>query len=133
MPDKEKVLIRRVPSYNPEVIARVVKEGWEIFGLEGTIGPRITIKPNIVMAHHKVAPSAYTRPEFLDGLLTALGKRKGSSPKVLIAEKTGNGLPTSRMFRRAGLRNPLFRFDLILDAYFFLFLSWLRRLVKGRL
>jgi hypothetical protein len=34
---------------------------------------------------------------------------------------------------RAGILNPLLRLDLIIDAYFFLFLSWLRRIVKERL
>jgi uncharacterized protein (DUF362 family) len=36
-------------------------------------------------------------------------------------------------FLKAGILNPLFRLDLILDSYFFLFISWCRRLVKGRL
>jgi hypothetical protein len=34
---------------------------------------------------------------------------------------------------KAGIINPLFRLDIIIDAYFFLFVSWLRRLIKGRL
>lgn len=32
----------------------------------------------------------------------------------------------------AGIINPLFRFDLIVDAYPFLFWTWFKRLVKGR-
>lgn len=36
-------------------------------------------------------------------------------------------------FLKAGILNPLFRLDLILDSYFFLFISWCRRLAKGRL
>jgi hypothetical protein len=37
------------------------------------------------------------------------------------------------LFLKAGILNPLFRVDLIYDAYVCLFFSWLRRLVKGRL
>ncbi len=33
-------------------------------------------------------------------------------------------------FLKTGIINPLFRFDLIIDAYPFLFLSWMKRLVK---
>jgi hypothetical protein len=36
-------------------------------------------------------------------------------------------------FLKAGILNPLFRFDLIMDSYFFLFISWCKRLIKGRL
>ncbi|MDH4219171.1 MAG: hypothetical protein OEY18_00355 [Candidatus Aminicenantes bacterium] len=37
------------------------------------------------------------------------------------------------MFLKAGILNPLFRFDLIIDAYLCLFFSWMRRFFKGRL
>ena len=43
-------------------------------------GERVTIKPNVVMAHRKTAPSAFTRPEFLTGLLSALVSAVLSSP-----------------------------------------------------
>ncbi len=36
-------------------------------------------------------------------------------------------------FLKAGILNPLFRLDLIIDAYFFLFVNWCKRLIKGRL
>jgi len=36
-------------------------------------------------------------------------------------------------FLKTGILNPLFRFDLIIDAYFFLFISWCKRFIKGRL
>jgi uncharacterized protein (DUF362 family) len=102
MESKERVILRRVPEYDPVVIQNVVEEGLSEFGLIDKIQGRITIKPNVVIAHHKVAPSAYTRPEFLDAVLGSLGKAKNSETKITIAEKCGAGLPTSRMFRRAG-------------------------------
>jgi uncharacterized protein (DUF362 family) len=99
---KEKVILRRVPEYDHAAIQNVVREGLHEFGLLEKIQGRITIKPNVVMAHHKVTPSAYTRPEFLEGVLRCLDEAKDKDTKINIAEKCGAGLPTSRMFRRAG-------------------------------
>ena len=98
----EKVLLRRVSEYNPEIIQKIITEGIDELGFEKTTRNRITIKPNVVLAHHKLAPSAFTRPEFLDGLLGSLQKLQDPSSKITITEKSGTGLPTSRMFRRAG-------------------------------
>ncbi len=53
----EKVLLRRVQEYNPEIIRNIITEGMEELG-----------------------------------------------SKITITEKSGTGLPTSRMFRRAGYR-----------------------------
>lgn len=100
--DREKVILRQVPSYDPKRIRDVIKEGLEEFGFPHPNHQRITIKPNVVMAHHKVAPSAYTRPEFLEGLLQALESGNNARPQITIMEKCGAGIPTSRMFRRAG-------------------------------
>jgi uncharacterized protein (DUF362 family) len=105
MRKKEKVIIRRSPDYNPEIIKKIVQEGLSEFGLSSKAKGKITIKPNVVMAHHKIAPSAFTRPEFIDGLLGALTDGKKDNPKIVLAEKTGAGIPTTRMFRRAGYYN----------------------------
>ncbi len=102
MKEKEKVIIRRVPDYSPETIKKVIQEGLDELGLASSVQGRVTIKPNVVMAHHQVAPSAYTRPEFLEGLLLAMIDGKSDELKITIAEKCGAGMPTSRMFRRAG-------------------------------
>lgn len=99
---REKVYLRAVPDYNPSRIKQVIREGLAEFGLTGGDHSRITIKPNVVMAHHKITPSAYTRPEFLDGLIQALNDDGNSPSNITIAEKCGAGIPTSRMFRRAG-------------------------------
>jgi uncharacterized protein (DUF362 family) len=99
---REKVLLRTVPDYNPSRIKQVIQEGFAEFGLTKSNHPHITIKPNVVMAHHKITPSAYTRPEFLDGLIQALHNDRKTPPKISITEKCGAGIPTSRMFRRAG-------------------------------
>ena len=100
--DREKVILRQIPNYDPGRIRDVIKEGLEEFKFSPTNHRHITIKPNVVMAHDKVAPSAYTRPEFLDGLIQAIREANQTSAKITITEKCGAGIPTSRMFRRAG-------------------------------
>lgn len=102
MRNKAKVIIRKTPDYSPEIIQKVIQEGLEFFGLTHRIRGKITVKPNVVMAHPRVAPSAFTRAEFLDGLLGALEMQKKGDLRITISEKSGAGLPTARMFRRAG-------------------------------
>jgi uncharacterized protein (DUF362 family) len=97
-----KVILRRADSYDPDAIAGIIRDGLDAFGLAPRVRGKVTIKPNVVMAHHKVTPSAYTRSEFLDGLLTALEERSSGNMTVAVAEKCGAAIPTSRMFRRAG-------------------------------
>lgn len=99
---KEKVILRRVDGYSPPDIARIIQEGIQDFNLTPNCQGRITIKPNIVMAHHEVTPSAFTRSEFFDGLLTAIRNENDNGASITVVEKCGAGLPTSRMFRRAG-------------------------------
>jgi uncharacterized protein (DUF362 family) len=102
MSEKAKVILRRVPEYDPMLIRKVISEGIDELGFGGRIGGRITLKPNVVMSHPKMTPSAFTRAEFLDGLLAAFEERVLGGPKITIAEKCGAAIPTSRMFRRAG-------------------------------
>lgn len=99
---RERVILRQVSDYDPERIQNVIREGLEEFDLFHSDYQRITIKPNVVMAHHRVAPSAYTRPEFLEGLLRTLTNGNNTGPQITITEKCGAAIPTSRMFRRAG-------------------------------
>jgi uncharacterized protein (DUF362 family) len=100
---KPRVIIRRAPAYDPAVISRLVREGLEELGLAPRVRGRVTIKPNVVMAHSTVAPSAFTRPEFLEGLASAV-KAVAPSAAVSVVEKCGTAVPTSRMFTRAGYR-----------------------------
>jgi uncharacterized protein (DUF362 family) len=102
MSAKPRVILCRAESYDPAAIAKIIQEGLDDFGLSRRVRGRVTIKPNVVMAHHKVTPSAYTRAEFLDGLLTALEQKSQGETSITVAEKCGAAIPTSRMFRRAG-------------------------------
>jgi hypothetical protein len=102
MEGRNKVILRRAESYQPAIIAEIIRQGIDELGLGSRVRGRVTVKPNVVMAHHKVTPSAYTRPEFLDGLLTALENTAGANTRFTVAEKCGAAIPTWRMFRRAG-------------------------------
>jgi uncharacterized protein (DUF362 family) len=95
------VILRRAPAYDPAAIEKIIREGLEELDLSSRVKGRLTIKPNVVMAHPKVAPSAFTRPEFLEGLIRALKSHAGVE-EITVAEKCGAAIPTSRMFRRAG-------------------------------
>lgn len=194
---KETVIRRRCSEYDPGKVSTIIGEGIEAFGLAPRIKGKVTIKPNVVFAPHKVAPSAYARSEFMDELLGALEHKASSDAVFTFAEKCGAAIPTSRMFRhagyyklkkkhrvrvvpieeakkvraplakgvlhkdvcmsrdiaqrdflvyapkhktivlwlflKAGILNPPFRPGLIIDSYFFDFLSWMRRIVKERL
>jgi hypothetical protein len=55
---RPKVIIRDAPVYDPAKIEAIVREGIEELGLTSRVRGRITIKPNLVMAHAKIAPSA---------------------------------------------------------------------------
>lgn len=102
MEGRNKVILRRAESYEPAAIAEIIRQGIDELGLGPRVRGRVTVKPNVVMAHHKVTPSAYTRPEFLDGLLTAIESTAGQNTRITVAEKCGAAIPTTRMFRRAG-------------------------------
>ena len=101
---RPRVILRLVPDYDPVRIEAVVREGLDRLGLASRVRGRVVLKPNVVMAHKKIAPSAYTRPEFMDGVLRALRGAGAADASYTIAEKSGAGLPTPRIYRRAGYR-----------------------------
>ncbi len=100
MPEKEKVYLGRCDTYNLTELKRCFEEGLDLLGVhpEG----RMTIKPNCVLAHPKAAPHAYTRPEFLDALLTVLETRGKPQGPIRIVERSGARISTKRQFKRAG-------------------------------
>ena len=53
---REKVCLRAVPDYDPSLIKKVVQESLDEYGLTGSPYSDVTIKPNVVMAHHRIAP-----------------------------------------------------------------------------
>lgn len=100
--DKPKVILRRCPDYDSGRIREIISEGLAELGVAPRVRGRVTIKPNVVFAHRKVAPAAFTRSEFMDGLLSALEGQAAPDTTFTIAERCGTAIPTSRMFRHAG-------------------------------
>ena len=48
---KPRVILRRAPVYDPEAIEKIVREGLDELGLSSRVKGRVTIKPNMVIAH----------------------------------------------------------------------------------
>lgn len=97
---KQKVLIMRCTEYDPEKIAGIVKEGME--ELNVIPSGKVLLKPNVVIAHPEIFPHAFTRKEFLDGVLSAI-KAKGRDIKELsVGERSGITVPTRFCFKNAG-------------------------------
>lgn len=97
---KPKVILRRCPEYEPARIARIIGEGMDELGVRPR--GRALVKPNCVIAHRKFFSHAYTRPEFLDGLLQALQARGGDVTELAVGERSGITVPTRYAFAEAG-------------------------------
>ncbi len=100
MDQKHKVLIMRCDGYDPDRIAGIVKEGMQELGVT-PIG-RILLKPNVVIAHPQIFPNAYTRAEFLDGVLSAVKSRADAVKEIAVGERSGITVPTRFNFENAG-------------------------------
>src|SRR5262249_45300466 len=99
-----------------ERIRRIAREGLEELGLRPQ--GRTLVKPNCV-ASGETFPHAYTRPEFLEGVLLALKDRDGGNSErrmteLAVGERCGITIPTRRasdgagsypMFKRAGVKH----------------------------
>jgi uncharacterized protein (DUF362 family) len=97
---KPKVIIRRCEVYDADRIAGIVKEGMEELGIrpEG----RILLKPNVVIAHPEIFPYAFTRKEFLDGVIAATKARAQKVKEIAVGERSGITIPTRFSFKNAG-------------------------------
>lgn len=108
---RPKVIIRRCPDYDVERIRAIVREGLEELDLRPQ--GRTLVKPNCV-ASGDTFPHAYTRPEFLEGVLGALKDRdQGNLPEermteLAVGERCGITIPTRVSFDGAGYY-PMFR------------------------
>ncbi|MGA9531568.1 MAG: DUF362 domain-containing protein [Anaerolineales bacterium] len=65
------------------------------------------VKPNVVIAHPQLFAHAYTRAEFLDGLLQALQSRADGMSELLVGERCGITIPTRYAFAMAGYPSVL--------------------------
>ncbi len=101
---KYRVYLGACENYDAEQIAGVLEEAMRHGLLNRPISGRVVIKPNLVMAHPKVATESYTRKEVIEAILRVIQKQGRDVEKVDIVEKSGLGLTTATMFRHAGYK-----------------------------
>jgi uncharacterized protein (DUF362 family) len=112
LPARPRVIIRRCPHYDVERIRAIVREGME--ELELRPHGRTLIKPNVV-ASGPTFKDAYTRPEFIEGVVRALRDRDdGRVKEIAVGERCGITIPTRTafdgaeyypMFKRLGVKH----------------------------
>jgi uncharacterized protein (DUF362 family) len=111
----EKVLLRRCTDYDPQLISQIIEEGMDELGVRPH--GRTMVKPNCVIAHPRYYANAFTRAEFLDGLLQALRARDGGMTELSVGERCGITVPTRYAFAEAGYR-PVLRRHRVKVHYF---------------
>ncbi|MSP24666.1 MAG: DUF362 domain-containing protein [Myxococcales bacterium] len=94
-----KVIIRLCDRYDVEKIRRIVREA--MVELKLTPHGRTLLKPNCV-ASGPMFKDAYTRPEFLEGVLLALKDRAQGMTELAVGERCGITIPTRMSFEGAG-------------------------------
>jgi len=100
LPSRPRVILRRCTSYDIQRIRTIVREGLEELDLR-PFG-RTLVKPNVV-ASGPVFKDAYTRPEFVEGVVLALQDRSdGRVRELAVGERCGITVPTRRAFDGAG-------------------------------
>jgi uncharacterized protein (DUF362 family) len=100
------VILRACPSYDVQHVRTIVREGLEQLGLHPT--GKTLVKPNLVSSGELFA-NAYTRPEFMEGVLLALRDRDGGRMSELaVGERSGITIPTRYAYANADY-NPVLR------------------------
>jgi uncharacterized protein (DUF362 family) len=103
---RPRVIIRRCPTYDVERIRSILREGLEELDLRPH--GRTLVKPNCV-ASGPTFPHAFTRAEFLEGMLLALRDRDdGRVRELAVGERCGITIPTRTSFEGAGYY-PVFK------------------------
>jgi uncharacterized protein (DUF362 family) len=94
------VILRACESYDTEAIRRMVREGLETMDLRPH--GRTLIKPNLV-ASGPLFENAFTRPEFMEGVILALRDRTTEPLEELaVGERCGITVPTRMAYEGAG-------------------------------
>jgi len=100
MTTPHKVLLMRCDSYDPDKISGIIKEGIEELGVQPY--GKTMLKPNVVIAHKEFFPHAFTRGEFLDGVLGGIKHHSQKISELSVGERTGLTIPTRHGFKQAG-------------------------------
>ncbi len=109
------VIIRSCGEYDVPTIRKIIREGLEELDLRPR--GRTLVKPNLVGSGY-MFPHAYTKPEFVEGVLQAIRDRDdGAMTELAVGERGGITMPTryiykgagyNEMFRRSGVRRYCF-------------------------
>ena len=91
-------------DYNPRTIGMVIEEALKRVPLEKSITGKIVIKPNLVMAHPRIATEGYTRMEIIEGILKVIEIHGKNINRIDIVEKSGLGITTANTYRWAGYK-----------------------------
>lgn len=101
------IIIRSCESYDVPTIRKIIREGLEELDLRPH--GRTLVKPNLVVSGD-MFPHAYTRTEFIEGVLLALRDRDdGEMTELAVGERCGITVPTRQVFREAGYDDMLRR------------------------
>ena len=99
MKKKPTVIMRVCDDYDVDRIRSIVRDGLETLDLEPR--GRTLVKPNVV-ASGEHFPNAYTRPEFIEGVLRALRDRaSGDLEELAVGERCGITIPTRFAYQGA--------------------------------
>jgi uncharacterized protein (DUF362 family) len=100
--EKYRVYLGSCLDYNADTVASIIEQAMQKIPLLKPISGKIVVKPNLVMAHPKVATEGFTRKEVVEGVLDVIRKRGKEIEKIDIVEKSGLGITTASMYRYAG-------------------------------
>ncbi len=96
---RAKVILRHAENYDVQHLRRLTNEALRELDLNPS--GRTLLKPNVVVAG-ELFENAYTRPEFVEGILLALRDRGGSAiSELAVGERCGITIPTRYAFREA--------------------------------
>lgn len=97
---RSKVILKHCASYDPEGIETILLAGMDALGVRPQ--GRTLVKPNLVMPHPRHFAGCYTRAEFMDGLLGAIGDRSEKITDLAVGERSGITIPSRYAFFEAG-------------------------------
>ncbi len=96
---KPTVIIQACEKYDVDKIEIIIRAGLDSLSL--TPSGRTLIKPNVVAAGDKF-PHAYTRPEFIEGVIRAIKSKAEDAAEIAVGERCGITVPTRYAFKNAG-------------------------------
>lgn len=103
------IIIRSCESYDTPTIRGIIREGLEELDLRPR--GRTLVKPNLV-ASGTWFPHAYTRAEFMEGVLLALRDRdNGEMAELAVGERSAITLPARYTYKGAGYDEMLRRLE----------------------